>query len=173
MGSDPFRIMGRQAPSSGNNTYRAMVEPIRAVFVSGAIILSSQFVVLLEREGGQAMNSVPHRRQYPRYQVVFSTKCTAKGGAFRDLVRDVGAGGVFISTKRKIKRGRRINVQFPIFAFEKRLSLIGTVVRCEPEGVAVMFDEAIDAKIFKDGRFPGNVNTDNRSITKIDKHSID
>ena len=119
------------------------------------------------------MNTVPHRRQYQRYQAVFSAKCSAREGAFRDLVRDVGAGGVFISTKRKIKQGRRINVQFPIFAFEKRLSLIGTVVRCEPDGIAVKFEDAIDAKIFRDGHFPGNMKTDNRSISKIDKHSID
>lgn len=119
------------------------------------------------------MSSVPHRRQYPRYKTVFSTKCTAKGGAFRDLVRDVGAGGVFISTKRKIRQGLRINVQFPIFAFQRRLSLIGTVVRCESEGIAVMFDEAIDPAIFQDGHFPGNVKTDNHSITKIDKHRLD
>ena len=119
------------------------------------------------------MNTVPHRREYPRYAAVFSTKYSAKEGKYRDLTRDVGAGGVFISTKRKIKQGRRINIQFPIFAFEKILSLMGTVVRCEPEGFAVRFEEAIDAGLFKDGRFPGNINEGQRSTTRIDKHSID
>ncbi|MGD9307898.1 MAG: PilZ domain-containing protein [Desulfosarcina sp.] len=119
------------------------------------------------------MNSVPHRRQYARYAAVFSTKYTAKEGKFRDLTRDVGAGGVFINTKRQIKKGRRINIQFPIFAFEKKLSLLGTVVRCDPDGFAVMFDEAIDVEIFKDGRFPGNTKESKRSTARIDKHSID
>lgn len=118
------------------------------------------------------MNTVAHRRQYPRYTAVFSTKYRAKEGSFRDLTRDVGAGGVFISTKRKIKHGRRINVQFPVFAFEKKLSLMGTVVRCESEGFAVMFEESIEVDVFKDGRFPGNVEEDNRSITKIDKNNV-
>lgn len=118
------------------------------------------------------MNTVAHRRQYPRYSAVFSTKYTTKEGAFRDLTRDVGPGGVFISTKRKIRQGRRINIQFPIFAFEKRLSLMGTVVRCESEGFAVMFEEAIEVEAFKDGRFPGNVEGDNRSITTIDKNNV-
>lgn len=118
------------------------------------------------------MNTVAHRRQYPRYTAVFSTKYRATEGSFRDLTRDVGAGGVFISTKRKIKQGRRINIQFPIFAFEKQLSLMGTVVRCESEGFAVMFDEAIEVGIFKDGRFPGNINENKRPAMRIDKHSI-
>jgi Tfp pilus assembly protein PilZ len=100
-------------------------------------------------------------------------KYSAKEGKFRDLTRDVGAGGIFISTKRKIKKGRRINVQFPIFAFEMHLSLMGTVVRCEPEGFAVRFEEAIDVGIFKDGRFPGNIKENKRSTTRIDKHGID
>jgi len=118
------------------------------------------------------MNIVAHRRQFSRYAAVFSAKYTAREGKFRDLIRDVGAGGVFISTKRKIQEGRRINIQFPIFAFERRLSLLGTVVRCEPEGFAVMFEEAIDVGLFKDGRFPGNVVEDKRSTTRIDKHSL-
>ena len=116
------------------------------------------------------MNNDPHRRQYTRYAAAFSAKYTGKEGKFRELTRDVGAGGVFIRTKRKIKKGRRINIQFPIFAFEKNLSLMGTVVRCEPEGFAVMFEEAIDVGIFQDGRFPGNINEGKRSTTRIDKH---
>ena len=118
------------------------------------------------------MNIIPHRRQYPRYAAVFSTKCSAKEGKFRDLTRDVGAGGVFIRTNRKIRQGRRINIQFPIFAFEKKLSLMGIVVRCENEGIAVKFEEAIDISIFKDGRFPGNLNEEKRSTTRIDKYTV-
>ena len=103
------------------------------------------------------MNSVAHRRQYPRYTAIFTTKYTVKEGTFRDLIRDVGAGGVYVSTRRKINKGRSINIQFPVFAFGKRLSIIGTIVRCESNGFAVMFNEAIDMKLFEDGRFPGNV----------------
>ena len=118
------------------------------------------------------MNTVAHRRQYPRYTAVFSTKYAVKEGMFRDLIRDIGAGGVFVRTRRKITQGRSINIQFPIFAFEKRLSLMGTIVRCESEGFAVMFEEAIEVQVFKEGRFPGNAEGDNRSITKIDKNNV-
>ena len=123
-------------------------------------------------EGEREMNVVPHRRQYTRYAAVFSTKYTAKEGKFRDLTRDVGAGGVFISTKRKIRKGRRINIQFPIFAFDKRLSLMGTVIRCEPEGFAVRFEEAMDVRLFRDGRFPGNMNEGEKATEPIDQHGI-
>lgn len=118
------------------------------------------------------MNTLANRRHYPRYMAVFSTKYTIKEGKFRDLIRNIGAGGVFVSTRRKINQGRSINIQFPIFAFEKRLSVMGTVVRCDTDGFAVMFNEAIEKKMLQDGRFPGSVTEDNRSTQKIDKNCI-
>lgn len=118
------------------------------------------------------MDTVAHRRQYPRYATVFSTKYRVREGTFRDLIRDIGAGGVYVSTRRAIKAGGSINIQLPIFAFEKRLSIMGSVVRCEPGGFAVMFNEAVDVKIFKDGGFPGNVQEDRRSTTKSDRNRI-
>lgn len=111
------------------------------------------------------MNTIAHRRQYPRYKAVFSTKYTVKEGTRRDIVKNIGAGGVFIGTRRKIDHGCPINIQIPIFAFGKRLSIMGTVVRCESKGFAVMFDEAIDMKILKEGRFPGNIDEGHQSAS--------
>jgi hypothetical protein len=109
------------------------------------------------------MNTVAHRRQYPRYPAVFSLKYTIKEGTFRDLIRNIGAGGLFIGTRRSVHQDRPIYIQLPIFAFQKRISVTGTIVRCESKGFAVMFDEAINVKLFRDGRFPGNVNEGLRS----------
>jgi len=97
------------------------------------------------------MNPVRNRRQYPRLKVPFSVKYTAKEGTYRDLIKDIGARGVFVCTRRKISKGRTINLQIPIFVFAKRLSLMGTVVRCDTSGFAVMLDEPIDEKIFNKG----------------------
>jgi hypothetical protein len=94
------------------------------------------------------MNKGPDRRRHPRRALRFSVKYTAKEGTHRDLIKDIGAGGVFVCTRQKINRGRTINLQLPIFAFGKRLSLMGEVVRCNAKGFAVMFDEPIDEKIF-------------------------
>lgn len=118
------------------------------------------------------MNNVAHRREYTRYTTLFSTKYTVKEGMFRDLIINIGAGGVFVSTRRKILQGRSINIQFPIFAFGKWLSVMGTVVRCDSKGFAVMFEEAIEVKILKEGRFPGNVNAGDQPAINIEKNYI-
>lgn len=119
------------------------------------------------------MNTVAHRRQYPRYAAVFSTKYTLKEGTFRDLVHDIGAGGIYISSRRPIPLGRRINIQIPVCAFGRRLSIMGDVVRCNADGFAVMFEDDIDIRIFKDGRFPANAESEpaNPSMLKIDRNN--
>ena len=48
------------------------------------------------------MKTVPNRRRYPRHTALFSAKYTAKEGTHRDLIQDIGAGGVFVCTRRKI-----------------------------------------------------------------------
>ena len=118
------------------------------------------------------MNSVAHRRQYPRYAAVFSTKYTLKEGTFRDLVQNIGAGGAYISSRRPILPGRRINIQIPVFAFGRRLSIMGSVVRSGEDGFAVMFSDDIDVRIFKDGRFPANGQPGGRSTIRIDKNCV-
>nr|WP_162458740.1 PilZ domain-containing protein [Desulfosarcina ovata] len=118
------------------------------------------------------MNAVPHRRQFSRYTAVFSTKYTVKEGTFRDLIQNIGAGGAFIRSRRKIIQGRTINIQIPVFAFGRRLSIMGTVVRSHPEGFAVMFKEAMEMRLLKDGRFPANLQDVTQSTIKIDKNSI-
>lgn len=97
------------------------------------------------------MNTAPNRRRHLRHTALFSAKYTAKEGAYRDLVKDIGAGGAFVCTRRKINKGRSINLQFPILVFGKRLSLMGMVVRCNATGFAVKFDKPIDQKIFNAG----------------------
>jgi len=114
------------------------------------------------------MNTAANRRQYARYMAEFSAKYTVKEGKFRDLISNVGAGGVFVITRRKISLGRSINIQFPIFALGKRLSVMGTVVRCDAEGFAVMFNETIEEGLLKNGQFPGSANENHRSTTEID-----
>jgi len=97
------------------------------------------------------MKTAPNRRRHPRRTALFSAKYTAKEGTYRDLVKDIGAGGVFVRTRQLMVQGRTINLQIPILVFGKRLSLMGKVVRCDAEGFAMMFDKPIDEKIFSAG----------------------
>ena len=90
------------------------------------------------------MSIVPERRQYHRHTATFSAKYALKSGTFRDLIRNLSAGGIFVTTRRKIDRGQPISLEIPVFVFDKRLRMTGKVVRCNTDGFAVKFDKPIE-----------------------------
>jgi hypothetical protein len=96
------------------------------------------------------MEPIVNRRKYPRHLALFSAKYIVKTGTFRDLIGNVSAGGIYIHTRRAIEDGQRITLRFPIIAFDQRPSVLGTVVRSQDQGFAVMFDKPIEERIPKD-----------------------
>ena len=96
------------------------------------------------------MESIVNRRKYPRHLALFSAKYIVKSGTFRDVIGNVSAGGIYIHTRRTVARGQRITLRFPIVAFDQRPSILGTVVRCQDRGFAVMFDRPIEERIPKE-----------------------
>ena len=90
------------------------------------------------------MNTPCDRRRYPRHISLFSAKYTVKSGTYRDLVRNVSAGGIYIDTRRSIHDGQKISLRFPVFAFDRKPSITGTVIRSHQRGFAVKFDTPIE-----------------------------
>ena len=103
-----------------------------------------------------------NRRRYPRRAAFIIAEYTVKEGSFRDIIKNIGAGGVFISTWRKIAEGQAVDLQFPVFDFDHVLRLSGTVQRSSPKGFAVKFDEPIDGLICEEGHFPEIVHESER-----------
>lgn len=93
------------------------------------------------------MKTTANRRLHPRHITLFSAKYTVKSGTYRDLVRNVSAGGIYIISRRRIKDGQRIRLRFPVLAFDKKPSVTGTVIRSQDRGFAVMFDNPVEEKI--------------------------
>ena len=116
-----------------------------------------------------AMKTGSDRRRYPRHPAAFAVKYTVNSVTYRDLVRNVSAGGIYIGNWRAIKDGQRISLQFPVSAFEKKPSVTGTVMRSRDKGFAVIFDNPIEEKICRSGQDPGIEIERYRSV-KLDAH---
>ena len=101
------------------------------------------------------MSSSRNRRRHPRHAALLSVKYSVKEGTFRDLIKDIGAQGVFIRSRRTIQPDQSITIRFPILAFEKSFQATGRVVRCDDEGFGVMFNSPIEEKVCRDGQLPG------------------
>ena len=84
-------------------------------------------------------------------------KYTVLEGSFQDIIDKIGAGGMFIKTRRKIALGQPISTHFPLFKFKNRIQVAGRVVRIDPDGFAETFTQAVHGLVRKEGHFPAIV----------------
>ena len=108
------------------------------------------------------MNPIPNNRQYPRRTAYIIAEYSVLEGSFRDIIKNIGAGGLFIRTDRKIAVGQPILTKFPLFNFDKTHQASGRVVRRDPDGFAVTFTKPVSGLICKEGYFPEIFHEDDR-----------
>ena len=108
------------------------------------------------------MKSKNEQRQYPRRTSYIIAEYTTLEGTFRDIIKNIGAGGLFIKTHRRVAVGQPIVVRFPLFNFDQTIKVSGRIVRRDPDGIAVTFTEAIPGLMCKEGHFPSVVHEADR-----------
>ena len=81
-------------------------------------------------------------------------KYTVLEGSFQDIIDKIGAGGMFIRTKRKVALGQPVTTDFPLIKFKNTIHVPGRVVRIDPDGFAVTFTQTVPGLVRKRGHFP-------------------
>jgi hypothetical protein len=111
-----------------------------------------------------SMNRQPNRkqRQFPRRTAFIIARYTVREGTFRDIIKNIGATGIFVSTSRGVASGQPIELEFPVFEFENQIQVKGTVSRSSQRGFSVVFDRPIQGLICKEGHFPEIVHESDR-----------
>ena len=108
------------------------------------------------------MNPIPNQCQYPCRTAFIIAEYTTIKGTRQDVIKNIGACGLFVRTWKKVEVGQTIKLKFPLFSFEQTLQVSGTVSRIEPTGFAVTFDNLIKGLICKEGHFPEIVHESDR-----------
>jgi hypothetical protein len=111
------------------------------------------------------MNPV-NRHEYPRRTAFIIAEYIVKEGTYRDVIKSIGAGGLFVRTSRKIALGQSIRLEFPLFQFDQTVRVTGKVIRRDPGGFAVLFNEPLDDLICENGDFPKIVHEGNRTSSE-------
>jgi hypothetical protein len=101
-------------------------------------------------------------RTYPRRTSFIIVEYRVNEGTFRDIIKNIGANGMFVNTTRTIAEDQPIKMRFPLFEFEHPIHLSGRVTRRTVTGFAVTFDHPIDELICQEGHFPDIVHEINR-----------
>ena len=95
----------------------------------------------------------PGQRGFKRRTSFIIVEYKVNEGVFRDIIKNIGPGGIYIGTRRAIAGGQDITLKFPLFSFEKQIEARGRVVRSGPHGFAVTLDPPISQLINSDGAF--------------------
>jgi hypothetical protein len=84
-------------------------------------------------------------REHYREDVSIEVECTADNVKCQDSIKNISSGGIFIETEENFSMGQKIMVTFsiPKYNFDNKITLVGEVVRIEPSGVGVKFNEPI------------------------------
>jgi predicted RNA-binding protein YlqC (UPF0109 family)/Tfp pilus assembly protein PilZ len=122
------------------------------------------------------MNQVREQRQYPRRAALIVAKYTVMEGTFQDIIGNIGAGGLFIKTKRRIAVGQPILTDFPLLELKNTIQVPGRVVRIDTNGFAVTFTEVVAGLVHKEGHFPeiiGEESPMKELLALVTKHMVD
>jgi hypothetical protein len=102
----------------------------------------------------QERNRNPNLRNHLRRTSFIIVEYTVNEGTFRDIIKNIGANGMFVNTTRAIAEDQPIALRFPLFEFDHLIQVSGQVTRSNVTGFAVTFDQPIPGLICKDGQFP-------------------
>ena len=87
------------------------------------------------------LNLIEHRqaglRKYIREECSFATDYTIQDKTYKDFIKNISAGGVYIKTQQPHLIGQDISINFALPDYPESVRISGKIVRIDPEGIAV------------------------------------
>jgi Tfp pilus assembly protein PilZ len=78
-------------------------------------------------------------RRHNRKPLLIPIEYTAKHLAFRDVIKNISASGVFIETRMPFTVGQDIKMMFRLPRSRKLIQAVGEIVRSDSHGIGVKF----------------------------------
>lgn len=81
-------------------------------------------------------------RKHYRKPVFTVVDYATQGHAYRDFIRNISAGGVFIETPMPFSVGQELSLTFALPIYQKHIKITGEIVRIDSQGIGVKFKVA-------------------------------
>lgn len=82
------------------------------------------------------------RRKHERKPFFIVVDYSAEERVYKDWIKNISAGGVFIETHMPFSVGQEVSLTFPLPNYQKYIKIIGEVVRIDLQGIGVRFKMA-------------------------------
>ena len=79
------------------------------------------------------------KRKHERKPFLTTLDYSTESGSYRDFVRDISIGGVFIETRTSFSIGEVISMTFLLPEHEQKIKIQGEIIRIDEQGVGVKF----------------------------------
>ena len=100
----------------------------------------SELLDLLEKEKPEKTVENEQRR-HSRKDTLLPVDYASYDKSFRDFIRDISEGGVFIETKQPLMPGHKIAMTFMTTDNQHHFKINGKIVRYVQDGIGVKFDK--------------------------------
>jgi len=79
------------------------------------------------------------QRQYARKPYFMTVDYAVRDRCFRDFIKDISAGGVFIETHHLFPVGETISLSFMVPRYPVPVKIAGRIARVSPDGLGIEF----------------------------------
>jgi Tfp pilus assembly protein PilZ len=112
--------------------------------VSDAVKLIAEMCQNTERTDLEALEDIVFEgnRKYARKTLVAVVDYATQDQAYRDFIKNISAGGVFIETSVPVSIGQELSLTFTLPYHQAHIKITGEVVRISPQGIGVRFKAA-------------------------------
>ena len=83
----------------------------------------------------------PNQRKFDRFDCLVGVDYDISDWTYQCYMRDISEGGAYIETEQSIKVGQRLVMSLSSPVLERSCAINGTVVRRDPKGIGVRFDD--------------------------------
>lgn len=138
----------------------ALSEPVNKIHYSESVITEQSASLEIKSEQFSSFEHVPvvstntkasgkeelvvnviEERAYERKDLSIPIDFVSAGQLYKEVTKDLSAGGLFIKTKKhtKFKKNQKISMVFELSQDKKPFKLTGKIIRIDAEGIAVQF----------------------------------
>ncbi len=89
----------------------------------------------------EKQNQRPNQRRHSRYDCLVGVDYDISDWTYQCYMRDISEGGAYIETEHAVRVGQRLIMSLASPVLEQTCAINGTVVRRDPKGIGVRFDE--------------------------------
>jgi len=83
-------------------------------------------------------------RNHPRLEASIPANYVIEEKNYKDFIKNISAGGVFITTSKAQYVGHEVSLEFRLVGHEKPIRVFGKIVRSDHNGFAVEFYEKVE-----------------------------